>query len=310
MYKPGITLYDLMKPGDPIESLYGICYREMNPLLVRNIYPVHDNTLFADFISRFCDKFFNRYINYNTYNMMYIKIKFIMENNKLKYQQIYKASLEEIKPLITYSETETIKEDATTTGEGFNITNGSSKNERYGTGEDYTKNTTSFENRENEVTNTPTGEEITETTTDDDKGGIKTVQATTSNPQSNSERQMVTDLSGFKYVDSQQIAQQENNYTVKSKFNNRKDTNTTKLKGKEFTETQFRPEAHYITTDENGVQTSGNTKDIKDSFITRIRNGFNGNQMELIEMYSKMVFDINNAIIEDINNSGVFMKLL
>ena len=309
MYKPGLTLYNLIDTGD-INDLYQIVYNNLSPLLIKGYYPVSDNILFNDFIERFTDKYFNRYLNFYTYNMLYIKLKFVLENNKAKYKRIYEASLKEIDPLITYSDTEKIKEDTTNKGETSGSTTTKSDNNETHSGTDKNNTTIKFLDRDTESTYTPEGKETDATTTDDSKGGIKTITGSTSNPQTNNQNKMITDLEGFKFVDGQSLMIQENNFKNEHSYTNRKDTTHVKQKGEEYHNTDSILGTTYITINKGEASNVSNTKDIKDSTIERIRSGFNGNQMELLDYYSRLVFDLNAAIIADIDAAHLFMKML
>lgn len=302
-YNFGLRLISLIDSGN-IEDLYQVVYDNLSPLLIKGYYPVADNSLFNDFIERFTDKYFNRYLNFDTYGMLYIKLKFVLENNKEKYKRIYEAHLKEIDPLITFQETETIKEDTTNTGEahGEGETKVTSRTTNNGT--DTTTTTTSFEDRKDVTEVTPTGTETVKNKTDD----IRTNQAHSSNPKAQSSG---TDkISELSYIDDQTIAESKNDYQSITSFTNRKDRTEYIPTGKEINQTKNELGTMYETSGVNGSSNTANTKDIKDSKITRIKNGFSGNQMELLAAYSALVFDVNNEIIADIDRARLFMSTL
>ena len=310
MYNFGLRLLSLSDSGN-IEDLYQIIYNNLSPLLIKGYYPVSDNDLFNDFIERFTDKYYNRYLNFNTYGELYIKLKFVLENNKIKYNRIWELYKKQFDPLITYQDKETIKEDTMNTGEMEGETNSSTNSAQKRRGDDKTINTTSFQDRENETTFTPEGSETNATTTDKSNGGIKTIMASTSNPQTSmSADQLIRDERGLKYLDAQQITETDNNYKVETSFKNRKDTTVNKFRGEEKNISTLYLNTDYTTDGTAAGTNKANTKDIKDSTITRVKEGFNGNQMELLDLYRRLIFDMNNEIIKDIDEAHLFMTTL
>ena len=303
MYNFGLRLLSLSDSGN-IEDLYQIVYNNLSPLLIKGYYPVADNSLFNDFIERFTDKYYNRYLNFNTYGELYIKLKFVLENNKEKYKKIYAASLKEIDPLITYKDSETIKEDTTNTGEAKGESESNLENRTQNRGQDKTTVTTEFEKRKDITEFTPTGTETNTNKTDD----IKSVQAHSSNPKS--QTNIPEKLSEMKYADDEVINKTVNDYHTITSFTNRKDKTEFIPTGKDINTSTTELGTEYTTTGLNGSKNSANTKDIKDSTITRIKEGFSGNQMELMRAYAALVFDINNEIINDIDRACLFMRTL
>ena len=303
MYNFGLRLMSLSNTGN-MEDLYNVVENNLNPLLTKGVYPVNDRDLFRDFIERFVDRYYSRYINFNTYGELFVKVKFVLENNKKKYQRIYELSLKEIDPLITFKDSETIKEDTTTTGELKGNSSGTSENTQSTTGETITNNVNSFEDRKDTTKFKPTGSEKTTNVTDDQK----TIQAQSSNPKT--KNTVPVTIEGMEYLDNEVINKTTNNFHVTNSFENRQDETTYQKEGKDIIDTTvtlnntFKNEGNVENTSET------NSTDIKDSLITRIHEGFNGNQMELLRMYENLVFDLNNSIIEDINRANIFMKTL
>lgn len=330
-YNFGLRLMSLSDSGN-IEDLYNIIETNLKPLLIKGVYPVNDRDLFRDFIERFTDRYYSRYLNFNTYGELYVKLKFVLENNKKKYQRIYELSLKEIDPLITFNEKETIKEDTTLTGEdhrsdkaetvidaqasGSNSATGSTNGDGTNTLSFENRNdlnTLSFENRKDHTTFNPTGKE---------KTTVKNVNAVTSNPKTY--QSVPNELSDLKYIDQEQIL--EGN-TVNS-FENRRDTtdltksgsekNKLEKNGSEVTSYGNHSDSSSSgsyndsnnSTTTNSGSSDGTKSDTKDSLITRLKDGFTGNQMELLKMYEALVFDLNNAIINDINDAHLFMTTL
>lgn len=351
-YNFGLRLMSLSDTGN-IEDLYNIVEANLKPLYDKNYYPVKDKDLFRDFVERLTDRYYSRYLNFNTYGEFFIKLKFVLENNRKKYQRIYELSLKEIDPLITYRDKETIKEDSTLTGKEHSSNSSeitSSASSSGGNSASSTSNsdgfnklsfdkrkdtaTLSFENRNdtNTLSFTNRKDKTEFIPTGKDKTSIKNVQAATSNPKTYNS--IPDDLSDLKYIDNEQIGTSD----TTSSFENRKDTtdltktgteqNKLIKTGKEInglektgTETTDYEDNSSSNTSNNyndssssnsnsSGTSSGEKEDVKDSLITRIREGFSGNQMELLKMYQDLVFDLNNEIIEDINEAHLFMTTL
>lgn len=351
-YNFGLRLMSLSNTGN-IEDLYNIMEANLKPLYDKNYYPVKDKDLFRDFIERLTDRYYSRYLNFNTYGELYIKLKYVLENNKQKYLKIYEAGLIKIEPLITYRDKEEIKEDytlkgnseGTASGTGSSSFTGSGGNTSSTHGNENGYNNLSFENRQDKNILSFTGRKDSAVTSFDnryDKTEFtptgtekvigKNISAYTSNPKTY--ESIPDELSDLKYIDNEQLG--ESSQTTS--YTNRKDTTKTDKHGQEKNDltktgtetntydktgkekTDFNTDSDttssgtYNDTNSTSTENTSTTKDestnIKDGLITRIKEGFSGNQMELIKMYSQLVFDLNNEIINDINDAKLFMSTL
>lgn len=302
---------DLLDLNDPVTDIYTQMGENLKPLLDGSVYPVNDADLFNDFVERFCDRYINRFISFDTYGLFYMKLKFVLEQNKAKYKRIYELALKDIDPLLTYRDKETVKEDTTIKAEGESTTNNATDSTNSHTGT-VTNDTTagqhgftevSFDNRKDSTTYKPKGKEITTN---------KTVSAGTSNPKSYAS--VPTKLENLKYIDNEQIGEN----TATTTYENKEDTTDTTKTGKEKNTVELDNPSFTLTTYGDTIANNGTSKtsvedkndNIKDSLITRIREGFNGDPMELLAKYEKLVFDLNGEIIEDINRARLFMSVL
>lgn len=277
-----IRLIDLIDTDtQPIEDLYNIMSKNLNNIYEKT-YPVQNNELWADFIERLVDRYFNRFLSFDTYYTWSLKLKFVMENNKAKYLRIYENSMREINPLITYEDTENVNENRESKGDSQSDTQNSytdnaSNSTTYGRTDTRTDNlTTDFKN-----------------TTDSEKS----INAITQNPKSQSG--VAKTLNDLIYIDNQQINENTNNYHNKTD-NTGTQTNAT------------------TGTDTNTGNNSGNSSNHNDTsygntdinVIERLKRGFNGNQLELLKKYEEIYFDVNREIIEDIERAKLFMSVL
>lgn len=277
-----IRLIDLIDTNtQPIEDLYTVMSQNLNSVY-NKAYPVQNNELWADFIERLVDRYFNRFLSFDTYYTWSLKLKFVLEQNKEKYIKIYENSMREINPLLTFEENEKVTSNRDSAGDSTGTTNNSFDN-KSNTHNDYGKTDTRTDNLKSEFKNI----------TDKDL----TVNAMTSNPKSQSG--ISNDIENMIYIDNEQLTKNTNNYhndTVNS------GTQTNSASGSDDSNTTSNGNSQ--TKNENSF--SNNEK----SIIERIRNGFNGNQLELLKKYEEIYFDMNKEIIEDIDRAKLFMSVL
>ncbi len=278
-----IRLIDLIDTNtQSIESLYSLMSSNLIGLYDRQVYPVNDRVLWANFIERLCDRYFNRYLSFDTYYAWQLKLKFLLEQNKEKYIKIYENSLREIDPLLTFSESEHVEDNKESTGSNETDTSGGYV-DNINTSVIYGKSDTTKDERKTTVKNI----------TDDER----TINAFTNNPKSQSS--MSAHLTELEYIDNEQLTINKNNYT-----------NTSKNEG-DITVTTSGSDKNVGTNDgtsnsrSNG-QYTGSDKGVLD----RLRKGFNGNQLELLKKYEELYFDVNKEIIEDIERARLFMSVL
>ena len=318
-----IRLIDLIDTDtQSIDDLYKIVDKNLRFIFDKKVYPVNNADLWADFIERLCDRYFNRYLSFDTYYTFSIKLKFLIENNRAKYLQIYNASLKDIDPLITFFEDETTNEDRNT-----NSTNKTTNESDYNSTSETNDNATNMS--ENTQTTGSSGENVvsnnlkekrtdnstnttTHTTTDN-----RVIEGLSSNPKSQST--LAETLANMTYIDNQRLQITKNDYEDATTNGGNITTDNT---GKQITTNKDSVEVKDKgkTTDNRNSynKTTGNSKgdtntayeDKINALITRARKGFNGNQTELLEKYARMVFDLNREIIDDINNANLFMNTL
>lgn len=278
----GIRLVDLIDINrDSIDVLYREVGSQLITLFDRKIYPVDDIDFFNDFIERMCDKYYSRTLAFDTYNEFFIKLKFVLENNKLKYQQMFKAAAIEINPLYTYFDYEKA-EDNLTLGTSVNTT---------------IEDNRRVENRnENTGTDTSTTEYKSESSVTNTTLNNKSITGMSSNPKSNTG--LSTDISNLDYIDNESININVNDYKTVTKPTG---SDVNRLERGTATE-GFSQNSGEMT---NNVVNSGTNT----SILERIKHGYNGSPVELMQKYSKMIFDVNKEILNDIDDANLFMSV-
>ena len=310
----GLRLIDLIDTDtQSVNDLYDVVKTNLSTLK-DSVYPVNDNTLFDDFIQRLCDRYFNRFLSFDSYYLFFLKLKFVLEDNKEKYNKIYEASLKKVDPLITFEENERVKE----------------KRENEGT----TGNESSVENRSNSDyhntslsnSHTDTGRDslsnsnTTNTQTDDTHSNFsnisddqKTMVAHSSNPKSNTSISM--DPANMTYIDAENLTVVKDNYhnstdntgtTTSSNVNSSNDSEN----GSSTTDSNTTGNGDSSSQSKTDSSTTGSYSDLVNSAIERIKSGFNGNQIELLRLYTTYYFDMNKEIINDIERAHLFMSTL
>lgn len=277
-----IRLIDLIDTSkQPIEDLYKIMSKNLSNIYDK-AYPVSNDELWENFIERLCDKYFNRYLSFDTYYTWSLKLKFLLEDNKEKYLRIYENSMREINPLLTFEETENVNEDRKSTGDSASSSQNSFENNS-DTKNEYGRTDTRTDNLTADFTNT-TDKEVS-------------INAFTTNPKSQSG--VATSLDSLIYIDNEQLTQNTNNYHNKTENTG---TQTTTAGGDDTSNTK---------ADGNSQSKTENSFENKDNnIIERLRKGFNGNQLELLKKYEEIYFDMNKEIINDIERAKLFMSVL
>ena len=267
----------------------------------KKYFYVNDDVLFNNFCELFALNFYSRTFNFDTTFELNMKLRNLLFLNQKKYQQIYKASLYDINPLSTYERNIKDEENKNGASESNNTSGTHTTSETKTNSESTGNGSNDVENYysdgyENKTTVTM---DYGTTTTDNNKHLVSNT------PQSN---QPVNDLfTSTKYVSA---AENDNNTNVKSG----RDTNTStnEIKGHAYSDTTTNY-TDATKSDSNNIGDTTTNGNVNNTFndsreYKRIENGYTGNQMELLELFSKVVFDVHKVIIEDIENANLFSK--
>lgn len=310
----GLRLIDLIDTDTQgVNDLYDVVKINLTSLK-DTVYPVNDNTLFDDFIERLCDRYFNRFLSFDSYYLFFLKLKFVLEDNKIKYNKIYEASLKKVDPLITFEENERVKEDRKNEGSSGNESSveNRSNSDYHNSSLSNSHTDTSQESKSNSnTTNTQTDDTHSnfQNTTDEQK----TLQAHSSNPKSNTSISM--DPSAMTYIDAENLTVVKDNYhnvtdntgtTTSSNVNSSNGNNT----GTSTTDSNTTGNGDSSSQSKTDSSSTGTYSDLVNSAIERIKSGFNGNQIELLKLYTDYYFDMNKEIINDIERAHLFMSTL
>lgn len=258
-FNNGIKFLDLLEITENQNNLY----EKINKFLIdlKPYFFIDNDKIWKDFIERFCDKYYSRYLSFDTFYEFKIKLKFLLENNKRKYEQLYRASLIEIKPLINEYIKEVVesKKENNDVYNGENINNTEVKNE-------INTNSESKSNSNNNSFN---------------------VNANSNTPQSNLNIENI--IENDNYVDNVQNTKNTDsslteNYLKDSSINNN------------------------VTNGKNNYKNVN--KLLEELLHTNTIEKINGNQSELLKIYSEIYIDVINTILADIDNEHLFSDIL
>lgn len=310
----GLKLIDFIDNlnSDTIDSdLFEFTKEFLKPC--KKYFYVNDEILFNNFCELFALNFYSRVFNFDTTFELNMKLRNILFLNKKKYEQIYKASLYEINPLNTYEHN--IKDTESKKGES------SGENSSNTTADATTKSETKSDTKsESSGSNSTNGTNYVSSDYEDKtvNGTLYNSSVTDTNkhlisntPQSNLP---VNDL----FTSSKYVSNAENTTNTSSKSGTDTTTTTNTKKGTQYNDVNgsytdgTKSESNLGTTTSNDSSSStngNNSNSFSDSReYQRIENGYNGSPAELLEMFSKIVFDVHKEIINDIESAGIFSK--
>lgn len=266
----GLRLIDLIDEFADYDTLYTVVKKHLHDLIT--VYPVESELLFDDFIQRLCDNFYSRNLSFDTYLEFKIKLKFLLENNRKKYQRIIEIDNIEIDPLIDFNEKEIIKDDTTTANDS--IQNGSEKYESNSAGSAETK------------------EHIDEKVTTQNDAHNSHVQAFSDTPQSNVNVEQL--INNKVYVsNATQNKDEIDDHTEQKNDGDNSSTSTNESSNEAST-----------TRDETKYDSGKMEKNIE-----RTKSGYNENRLYLLEKYRDFINDVNNEIIKDIDEAHLFSSI-
>ena len=270
----GMKLIDFISPYDDYSKVYDVWYnqlKEFAPLFV-------DKILYKDFIKRFIDRYYNRFIATQTITEFIIRFKNFLNTNKETATRLYHLKDLELELFFT----------------NYQIT----KNELKGFSSNYSTNNNKFISNNNNVnsgtaqtlnnTNLHTGKNIHTTTIDNfevnsdlPKSAIdrkdlftKEIYATNSNHNKNKTK----NIDEFNETNSNKASTKNRNES--SSFNNGSSENTI-----------------------DGV--ADNTQDVLNETY-----GYNGNIQELLNSYINVSLDVINFYLDEVEHFGLFSKIL
>lgn len=269
---------------------------------------VSDDEIFKNFCELFALNFYSRTINFDTTLELKLKIQNILLLNKMKYKKIYNASLMDLNPLITFKEETTTNENEN----GKNTNNGISENIAKSNSETELKNLRD-KTTYNDLRNRETFENYKESskTISDYKKNYETLNKKlfSDTPQSNV---IIDDL----FNNNNYVSNATNDLTeYKDKPNSQDITSTdNSITGiKDNTQSgNFETEKNGITTNKGDVSNNSKVNNVNNFENSKeyktLKTGFNGSEIELLEKFVKIVFDVNKEIINDVENAHIFSE--
>ena len=264
---------------------------------IKNVFFIEDDILYNIFIERFCDRFYNRCLNFDTYLEFKIKLKECLNRHRLEALQLYKASLIEINPLLTV-DLKTVHDE-----DGMDKTNST-------THSTYTPNLTTHTT--NDLTHglrvDTTNEKFKDVTTDSGK------DKTTNNGY---DLHSDTPSSTMHVKD---IANGSNNDYITDARNNH---STSDIEyGKKVTYDSDEKKTHNVNSGVdktvNNVDSTGysdtdntlNTDLTKSLDYIHTQRGYQGSPVDLLTKYSTMVFDSITYLLDCIEDDKLFSSVL
>lgn len=288
----GIKFIDLLDYYDENFS-YNKIYNIMNDYLldIKDAFFINDVVLWNNFIVRFCDRFYNRELNFETFLEFKLKLKECLNRHKMETLQLYKASLKEIDPLITE-----------------NITTEHHEKNKH---DDHTHNLNVYKpNLETKTDNTTYFGGITNVDNDayEDKNtssGSDTTSGYNLHSDTPSSTVNVKDIaSGSKdYITDAQNDKHKTEFGKTDTFKGGKRHNKTVNSGDDRLDGLLK---------QYGNATNDTSIDIDNSHAidyNHIVSGYTGSPVDLLEKYSKMVFDAMTYLLDCIDNDAIFSRL-
>lgn len=325
-HSTGIKLVDFIDIYNPDVDIYEEIIKFCKQFLKssKKYFFTDDDAVFNKFCELFALTFYSRTLNFDTTLDFKMKLDALLLYNQMKYKKIFDASLIEINPLLTYHhETNHNESEKGNNGENFkNVDahvnnssgNSSGKNTEFfdnykeQTSYDELKDEKSFDNRADKVHST------FEHGLHNDSENKRLYSNT---PQSNQNAADLFTSNTFVNAVEHDINSStdsgtdisDNDTTYEGTETNKRtgDVNLTKS-GKTIIDVtnNYTSSDHY-----NGGESGNKTSNFENSKIfTDISEGYDGSQIELLDKYVSIVFDVCRIMIDDIEDAGLFSAIL
>lgn len=325
-HSTGIKLVDFIDMYDPEIDIYEEVIQFCKKFLKssKKYFFTDDEAIFDKFCELFALTFYSRTLNFETTLDFKMKLDALLLYNQMKYKKIFDASLIEINPLLTYHhETNHNESEKGNNGENFknvdaHVNNSSgnsgSKNTEY---YDNYKETTSYDDLKDEKSFENRKDKVHGTFVHGLKNDQENKRLFSNTPQSNQDADDLFTSNTFVNAVEHDINSStdsgtdttDNDTTYEGKETNKRtgDVNTTKS-GKTILDTtnNYSASDHY-----NGGESGNKTSNFENSKIfTDISEGYDGSQIELLDKYVSIVFDVCRVMIDDIEDAGLFSAIL
>lgn len=342
-HSTGIKLVDFIDMYDPEVDIYNEVIQFCKQFLKssKKYFFTDDQAIFDKFCELFALTFYSRTLNFESTLDFKMKLDALLLYNHEKYKKIFDASLIEINPLLTYHhETNHNETEKGHDGENFknvdahvNNVSGDSTNKNIESFKDY-KETTGFDDyKENTNYNDLKDEKSFDNRADkvhstfqhgliNDQENKRLYSNT---PQSNQNAADLFTSNTFVNAVEHDINSSkdtgtdisDNNTTYEGTETNKRngDVSLTKSGEENFTKSG---ETHNDTTNRygssehyNGGESGNKTSNFENSKIfSDISEGYDGSQIELLDKYVSIVFDVCRVMIDDIEDAGLFSAIL
>lgn len=271
----GIRFIDLSRNGDIDQNFYKYMKEYLNP--IRDQFFMDDDVLWNQFVERFTDHYYNRWINFITYHEFRIKLKELFRQYRYEFLNNYLLSIMDIDPLKNYEEL--VNYDGTLTSNGIKVLN------------------TAIDTKNN-----------VKTTTESKGTGKSTSEGTTSNNTTNEGYNLHSDTP----QDNINIKNMFSNSNYVTSADNDQSSSNSKGTSTDKTDTSTTDNTTSTTTGGTTTSNTGEEKsDTTNSNIYKILStGYHGDKYELLEKFSRINYNAINTIFDKIDQAHLFQSIL
>lgn len=325
-HSTGIKLVDFIDMYDPDVDIYDEVIKFCKSFLnsSKKYFFTNDEAIFNKFCELFALTFYSRTLNFDTTLDFKMKLDQLLLYNQMKYKKIFDASLIEINPLLTYHHTIEHNEysDGSNNESHDNLSShnsfsgGSSSGSSTDSYEDYKESTSYDDLRDEKSFDNRTDKEHTEFEHGliNDQENKKLYSNT---PQSNQDAANLFTSNTFVNATEHDISNSTNSGTDISDHDTTYEGTETNLRSGEVNFSKTGKQMNDTTGDfSSNEDYSGSESGTKNSIFensktfTDISEGYDGSQIELLDKYVSIVFDVCKVMIDDIEDAGLFSAIL
>lgn len=313
---------------------YDDLYKKMSDFLsTEKTYFVSED-LWDVFIERFCDNFCTRQLNFYTTLDFKIKFRAVLKNCKRQAERIIEIDMLNINPLSTYKDVVKRSEDKSSTNDFVKSDNSTNiyTPDLINQSDVYTEG---YNNNDNNIykvdtidstdTNTHSGSDTTEThNTNTNTGTVTTYNLHSDTPSNtinidnlfNTDNNYVTDVTNDKTTNDLTVTDDGSNTVTFGSANKIKSDALNKFNTTEILVNDYNSESHNTTTQKGESTTVANshekTKNIysDNTILSELKEGFNGNQYDLLNAYMDLQTDVINFYLNEIEKACLFSNIL
>lgn len=325
-HSTGIKLVDFIDMYDPDVDIYEevILFCKNFLKSSKKYFFTNDEAIFNKFCELFALTFYSRTLNFESTLDFKMKLDALLLYNQEKYKKIFDASLIEINPLLTYHhETNHNETEKGNNGESFKNVDSHVNNSSGNSG---SKNTESYDNYKETTSYDDLKDEKSFDNRMDKqhtefehglKNDSENKRLFSNTPQSNQNAaDLFTSNTFVNAVEHDINSSTDSGTDISDNDTTYEGTETNKRTGDvnitKSGETIIDTTNNYTSADHyNGGESGNKTSNFENSKIfTDISEGYDGSQIELLDKYVSIVFDVCRIMIDDIEDAGLFSAIL